>query len=651
MKESRGENIILMIAISASEINLSFGTDIILKDISFAANDGDRVGIIGVNGAGKTSLFKIITGEYAPDSGAIYIQKGHTVGVLEQNAKLSSLPGDMSCIEYMYTASPSLLTLEAEIAKTEELLAQAKTTEQTLALTERLNDQNARFSAEGGLEFRSRCRGMLLRLGFDEELITRQIRTLSGGQYTRLALARLLSTEPDILMLDEPTNHLDIDALAWLESFLSTYKKTVLIISHDRYFLDRTTNKTLWLRYGKAKMYNGSYSRCKEQSEAEAASLERRYKEQQKEIARIRANIEFQRRCNQEHNYVTIRAKEKQLARMELVELAPKDEKNIRLRFASEEESTGNVIEAQDVDFSYGEKQLIRNLSFLIRRGERVMFLGANGTGKSTLMKLINSMLTPTRGAITLGYNIKIGYYDQENRGLCDSNTVFGELRSEYPDKTDLELRSTLALFLFDADDIQRGVSTLSGGERARLTLAKLILKKVNLLVMDEPTNHLDIGSCEALENALLAFEGTIVAVSHDRYFINRIATRIIELAPERENGMIDYPLESYDDAFTEYMRIRESRNAMIQSNKKTAEVSDAKADFEEKKREKAKARSEEKKRERAKIRITQLESELEALDAELFGDAASDYVRAAEIEERKAAIEEELLELYEIVM
>ena len=639
-----------MIALSASDINLSFGTDIILKDISFAVNDGDRVGIIGVNGAGKTSLFKIITGEYSPDSGAVYIQKGHTVGVLEQNAKLSSLPGDMTCIEYMYTAYPALLSLEKEISATEAALARA-TGDEIMQLTARLNDQNTRFAAEGGLEFRSRCRGMLLRLGFDEELITRQIRTLSGGQYTRLALARLLATEPDILMLDEPTNHLDIDALAWLESFLSTYKKTVLIISHDRYFLDRTTNKTLWLRYGKAKLYNGSYSRCKEQSEAEAASLEHRYKEQQKEIARIKANIEFQRRCNQEHNYVTIRAKEKQLARMELVELAPKDEKNIRLRFASEEESTGNVIEAKDVDFSYGEKALIQNLSFLIRRGERVMFLGANGTGKSTLMRLINSMLVPTRGRITLGYNIKIGYYDQENRGLHDTNTVFGELRAEYPDKTDLELRSTLALFLFDADDIQRGVSTLSGGERARLTLAKLILKKVNLLIMDEPTNHLDIGSCEALENALLAFEGTIVAVSHDRYFINRIATRIIELAPERDNGMIDYPLESYDDAYTEYMRIRESRNLMLQSTKKVTEVTDSKAEYEEKKREKAKARSEEKRKERAEKRIGELEGELEKLDAELFGEAASDYVRAAEIEERKAAIEEELLELYELVM
>lgn len=639
-----------MIALSASDINLSFGTDIILKDISFAVNDGDRVGIIGVNGAGKTSLFKIITGEYSPDSGAVYIQKGHTVGVLEQNAKLSSLPGDMSCIEYMYTAYPTLLSLEKEISITEAALAKA-TGDEIMQLTARLNDQNTRFAAEGGLEFRSRCRGMLLRLGFDEELISRQIRTLSGGQYTRLALARLLATEPDVLMLDEPTNHLDIDALAWLESFLSTYKKTVLIISHDRYFLDRTTNKTLWLRYGKARLYNGSYSRCKEQSEAEAASLEHRYKEQQKEIARIKANIEFQRRCNQEHNYVTIRAKEKQLARMELVELAPKDEKNIRLRFASEEESTGNVIEAKDVDFSYGDKTLIQNLSFLIRRGERVMFLGANGTGKSTLMRLINSMLVPTRGRITLGYNIKIGYYDQENRGLHDTNTVFGELRAEYPDKTDLELRSTLALFLFDADDIQRGVSTLSGGERARLTLAKLILKKVNLLIMDEPTNHLDIGSCEALENALLAFEGTIVAVSHDRYFINRIATRIIELAPERDNGMIDYPLESYDDAFTEYMRIRESRNLMLQSTKKATEVTDSKAEYEEKKREKAKARSEEKRKERAEKRIVELEGELEKLDAELFGEAASDYVRAAEIEKRKAAIEEELLELYELVM
>lgn len=640
-----------MIALSASDINLSFGTDIILKDISFAVNDGDKLGIIGVNGAGKTSLFRVISGEYTPDTGAVYVQKGHSVGILEQNPDLSSLPGEMTCIEYMYTAYPALLALEEEITRTEAALATA-VSEEIMTLTARLNEQNNRFAAEGGLEFRSRCQGMLLRLGFDQELISRRIRTLSGGQYTRLALARLLATEPDILMLDEPTNHLDIDALNWLEGFIASYKKTVIIISHDRYFLDKTTNKTLWLRYGKARLYNGSYSRCKEQSEAEAASLERRYKEQQKEIARIKANIEFQRRCNQEHNYVTIRAKEKQLARMELVELAPRDEKNIRMRFASEEESAGDVLWAKELCFSYGAGVLIKNLSFLIKRRERVMFLGANGTGKSTLMKLINSMLTPASGKITLGYNIKIGYYDQENRGLTESNTVFGELREEYPDKTDLELRSTLALFLFDADDIQRSVSTLSGGERARLTLAKLILKKVNLLVMDEPTNHLDIGSCEALENALLAFDGTIVAVSHDRYFINKIATRIIELAPERDNGMIDYPLESYDEAFAAYMQIKEMRRQnVLSAEKATVTVSDAKADYEEKKRQKAERRSEEKKRERAKKRIAELEGELAELDRELFGEAASDYVRAAEIESRKNEIEDELLGLYEIVM
>ena len=641
-----------MIALSTQDITLEFGGEVILSEVSFAINDGDRLGIIGVNGAGKSSLFKIITGEYAPTSGAVYVQKGHTVGMLSQNADLTALPRDTSCLEYMYTAHPELIALEGEISATEEALAEAAKSGKealTMSLTARLAEQTARFSAGGGLEFRSRCRGMLLRLGFDEEMIERNIGTLSGGQYTRLALARLLATEPDILMLDEPTNHLDIDALSWLEGFIASYKKTVLIISHDRFFLDRTTNKTLWLRYGKARLYNGSYSRCKEQSEAEAASLEKRYKEQQKEIAKIKANIEFQRRCNREHNFVTIRSKEKQLARMEKIELAPKDEKNIRLSFATEEESAGEVVKVENLAFSYGGATLINNLSFLIRRYERVMLLGPNGCGKSTLMKLLNSLLVPTRGKITLGYNIKIGYYDQENRGLCPTNTVFEELRLEYPDKTDLELRSTLALFLFDADDIARTVSTLSGGERARLTLAKLILKKVNLLIMDEPTNHLDIGSCEALESALLAFDGTIIAVSHDRYFINKIATRIIELAPERDNGMLDYPLESYDDAFLEYMARREARLTAVAE--KVTVVSDSRADYEQKKRENAKRRSEERQRARAEEKIAALEEELEALEEELFGSAASDYVRAAEIDTRKAQIEEELLELYEIVM
>ncbi len=641
-----------MIAISAQDISLSFGGEVVLRDVSFAANDGDRIGIIGVNGVGKTSLFRVLSGEYTPDSGAVYIQKGHTLGVLEQNPDHTKLPEGLSCLEYMYTAHEELLSLEKRIAVTEDELSRAARdgdTERINTLSERLRDENARLERDGGLEFRSRCRGMLLRLGFTEEMIERRISTLSGGQYTRLALARLLATEPDVLMLDEPTNHLDIDALAWLEGYLASYKKTVLIISHDRYFLDRTTNKTLWLMRGTARMWPGSYSACREMQAKEAASLEKRYREQQKEIARIQANIEFQRRCNREHNFVTIRSKEKQLARMEKIELAPAEERSIRMSFSAEAESAGDVMEAKSLSFSYGGTPLIKNLSFLIKRGERVMFLGPNGSGKSTLMKLMNSRLSPTEGSILLGYNIKIGYYDQENRGLSEGNTVFEEMRAEYPNKTDLELRSTLALFLFGADDIDKKISTLSGGERARLTLSKLILKKVNLLIMDEPTNHLDIGSCEALESALAAFPGTIIAVSHDRYFINSIATRIIELSPNTEGGKLDCRLEDYDDAFEVYMSMRERLKAGAGDEEKKPAV--GRQSYEEQKRRAAERRGEERKIERAKKKIAELEAELEDLETELFGEAATDYQRAAAIEERKSEIEEELLGLYEIVM
>ena len=643
-----------MISLSTQDICLSFGAEKILTDISFAVNGGDRVGVIGVNGAGKTSLFRVITGEYTPDKGAVYIQKGHTVGILEQNPDLSRLPGEKTCLEYMYTAFPSLLSMEDEIALVEKrasIAAAEGRQDEAVTLTARLGDMNKAYAEEGGLEFRSRCRSMLLRLGFDEDMITRKIRTLSGGQYTRLSLARLLATEPDILMLDEPTNHLDIDALNWLEGFLSTYKKTVLIISHDRYFLDRTTNKTLHISHTRARLWHGSYTACKEQREAEAASLEKRYKEQQKEIARIRANIEFQRRCNREHNFVTIRAKEKQIARMTPIELAPKEERGIRMSFLAEEESANDVLEVKNLSFSYGEKPLIENLSFLIRRYERVMFLGPNGCGKSTLMKLVTSLLTPKSGKITLGYNIKIGYYDQEMRGLTESKTVFEEMHDEYPEKKDVEIRAALALFLFGAEDIDKQISTLSGGERARLMLAKLILKKVNLLVMDEPTNHLDTGSLEALENALIAFPGTIIAVSHDRYFINRVATRIIELDSKRDNGMLDYSLAEYDDAFTEYMRLREICRRDLTDAAPEKALKDGKAEYEQMKRENAKKRGAEKKVERAKKKIEELERELEALENELFGEAATNYVRAAEIDNRKSEIEEELLTLYEIVM
>ncbi len=640
-----------MISISTEDLSLSFGTVSVLDGVSFAANEGDKIGIIGVNGAGKTSLFRLLTGTYSPDRGNVYLQKGFKVGMLEQNPDLSALPKNLSMLEYTYTAFPELLKAEREISSLEARLSSLPTDRhaEISSLSAALDNENRKYHDGGGLEFRARCRSTLLRLGFSEALIEQKIGTLSGGEYTRLSLARLLLTEPDVLMLDEPTNHLDIDALTWLENYLIGYKKTVLVISHDRFFLDRVTNKTLLIEFKQARLFNGNYSQSKEQRDMERASQEKRYKEQQKEIAKIRANIEFQRRCNREHNFVTIRAKEKQLARMDVVEKVKNAPKDIRLSFSSLGESAGDVIVAKNLGFSYGTKPLIDGLTFTVQKDERVLFLGPNGSGKSTLMKLLNGRLAPTAGKLTLGYNIEIGYYDQENRGLSENETVFGEMRAAYPQKTDLELRCTLALFLFGAEDMDKPISTLSGGERARLTLAKLILKKVNLLVMDEPTNHLDIGSREALETALTAFDGTVVAVSHDRYFINRLASRIIELAPGHPYGCVDYPIENGDEAFSTYLAIREKQKEA--EAKPEATVSAGKIDYEQQKRENAERRSRERKIEKAKERIPEIEAKIDALDKELFGDAASDYLRAAEIEKEKAVLEEELLELYDLTM
>ncbi len=640
-----------MIILSTTDLSLSFGGREILSGIGFAVNEGDRLGIIGVNGAGKTSLFRLITGAYTPDRGAVFIAHGKTVGMLSQSTAEESLQGQESLLQHMINAFPELLAAEEEIEQLEHALATA-TEGETARLSEALDRAHRAYAAAGGLEYRGRCRAMLLRMGFAESELALPISSLSGGQNTRLALSRLLCREPDILLLDEPTNHLDIDALLWLEEFLVGYKKTVLLISHDRYFLDRVTTKTLHIERTHAKLYPGNYTRAREMREAERASLDKQYKEQQKIISRIQANIDFQRRCGQEHNFVTIRAKQKQLDRMEKVERMADDPRGIRLSFSEEEGSSNDVIMTKGLSFSYGEKPLINGLDLLIRKGERVLFLGGNGCGKSTLMKLLIGRLLPKGGRVTLGYHVTPGYYDQENQTLDERNTVFGELRNAYPQKTDGELRSALALFLFFAEDMDKPVSVLSGGERARLTLAKMILTKINLLILDEPTNHLDIGSREALENALAAFEGTVVAVSHDRYFINRVATRLIELDPALPGGCRDYPLGEGEDAYTQYRRMREERAEEIAAEKKaSATVSDGKLQYKQAKREAAERRAAEKRLREAEKRIPLLEKELEELESELFGPAASDYLRAAEIEERRAAIEEELLSLYELTM
>ena len=638
-----------MTILSVSGLSLSFGATPILENVTFGINEGERVGVIGVNGAGKTSLFRLLTGEYTPDRGSVTVLRGKTLGMLAQNTDLTPL-GNVSVLDYMIAGFPHLLELEGEIERLENAIGSLPTAE-AVAAGARLDALHRKYAAEGGLEYRARCRSTLLRLGFTEEQIGARVPTLSGGQHTRIALARLLSQEPDVLMLDEPTNHLDLSALIWLEEFLSAYPKTVLVISHDRYFLDRVTNKTLLVDHRRATLYHGSYSAAKEQRERDAEQLEHRYKEQQKEIARIRANIDFQRRCGQEHNFVTIRAKEKQLERMTLVERQPKAGRGVSMSFRSDGGIANDVLSVKDLSFSYTGTPLLSHVSFTVKRGERVLILGDNGCGKSTLLKLIRGGLVPQGGRIAFGERITYGFYDQENRDLDDKNTVFDELRAAYPGKTDGEIRSTLALFLFSGEDVFKSVASLSGGERARLTLAKLMLKPVSLLILDEPTNHLDVGSREALETAVAGFDGTVVAVSHDRYFIDRVATRIVELDRASDGGVTEYPIGDADSAYAEYLRLREAAREGKPAEQTPAPVSRQKELFEANRRAAAEARAEVRRREKAEKRIPEIEAELAALETELYTTASRDYVRAGEIEQRKAELEEELLSLYELTM
>ena len=662
-----------MISISVNNLAFRIGVKTILENVSFALEEGDRLAIVGVNGSGKSTLLRMIAGETAPDEGEVYFAKSKSFGMLHQDDAFNvtdengnvipddaedgfgasgNSPVDRTVLGQMYAVFPELCRAEVRLAAIQNQLDSVPSddTDTLNRLSQEYSALNSRFIRDGGLYYKSRCRSFLANLGFDESVWDRPVSLMSGGQRTRLALARLLAREPDILILDEPTNHLDLDTMLWLEGHLASYpkNKTVLLVSHDRLFLDRVTNKTLDVENRTAKLYKAKYSEYTELKQKERAEQEKKYSLQQREIARLEAYIEQQRRWGRERNIIAAESREKALARMEKVEKPKALPKSIRFTLTSSGESGNEVAEAKGLTMGFGGNILFRNLSFLVKKHDRLFIWGPNGCGKSTLIKLLLGQLEPLAGEIEFGYNVTVGYYDQENQNLDEDNTVLDELWNAYPNLTETEIRNTLALFLFRGDDIVKEVRVLSGGERARLTLAKLILSRMNLLILDEPTNHLDIESREALERALTEFDGTIIAVSHDRYFTRRLATRFVDLG----DGGRDFR-GGYDD----YMHWQEARLAEgakvtddLTADRTAVKYGEPakKEEYEEKKRSGAEKRKLEKRRAELEREIAKTEKQIAGIDDLLFGEAATDYVRAAELTDEKTVAEDRLLQLYE---
>ena len=602
-----------MIAIGCENISLSYGIDVILDKITFSINEGEKLGIVGVNGAGKTTLIRILSGEAEPDEGNVYIAKNTSVGVLRQHVGYESEKSVYDALVSEFDPSG-------------------------------INDVNLLEQKKG--EYISRVKGFLKNLGFtDEQMNSVPVNTLSGGQKTRIALASLLLKEHGLLILDEPTNHLDISALNWLEDHIKSLKKTVLVISHDRFFLDKVTTNTLEIEHHKAKLYNGNLTLYANQKKTDREIQERHNKNQQKEIARIEAYIENQRRWNRERNIIAAESRQKQLDKMVREKRPDALPDKIRLSFGTAGRSGDDVLSLRGITKAFDSKILFEDITFEVKYKDRLFLFGENGCGKSTLIKIIAGRLAADKGVIDVGYNVFPAYYDQENQDLNPQNTVMDELWSMNETLAPGEIRSILARFLFIGDDCFKVVGTLSGGERARLTFAKLLMSKSNLLILDEPTNHLDIDSREALEQALTEYEGTILAVSHDRYFIDKLSTRML-VFNATENGK----LFDYKGSYSEYLNYSEKYlSGNMITNEKGDVMTAAKADFISKKAEQAEIRRHKHKIETAKKEIERIEKRITEIDVEAEA-SATDHHKLAELYEEKSDLEEKLMEYYEFL-
>ena len=530
-----------MIVLSANNLTKTYGTDVIIDKASFHLNAGDKVGIIGRNGAGKTTLLNMLTGELPCDEGEFFVSQNMRIGYLKQRDNFSSEGTVLEEIEGIFSG---LRELENEIAELSDKVAENP---HDTGLINRLDELQHRFDREGGYTYKSEMIGILNSMAFNESFYNKKISSLSGGERTRLALAALLLEKPDILLLDEPTNHLDIGTLKWLEQYLEAYRGTIMIVSHDRYFLDRTVNRIFEVENHKVYSYQGKYSDYAAQKKLRRETELRAYNNQQREIARQEEMIRRMKQRGTEHLAKRAASREKRLDMLERIERPESEMGKMKINFKENFPSGGDVIMAENLEKSFGRgaehRELFHGVNLDIKRGERICILGPNGVGKTTLLRVLLGELTPDAGYLKIGHNVAFGYYDQGQLLLSDANTVLEELKESYRLYTDTEMRSILGRFLFRGEEVFLPVGSLSGGEKARLSLLKLMLSGANTLILDEPTNHLDIESKEVFEEALMEFPGTVIVVSHDRYFLQRIPTRILELT---QDGVIEY-LGRYD--------------------------------------------------------------------------------------------------------
>lgn len=637
--------------LACQKITKAFGGDTILNDISFLINEGEKAALIGINGAGKTTLLKVIIGEYEADGGEVVLQRGATMGYLSQVIDVTSR---RTIYEEMLDAKKDIITMEQDIRELEKAISHLSGEELEKAM-EKYSQLTDRFEKSNGYAWKSEIVGVLKGLGFTEAEFDTPIHTLSGGQKTRVALSRILLTRPDIILLDEPTNHLDMDAIRWLETFLGNYRGAVLIVSHDRYFLDRVVSKVIEIENGNSQTFLGNYSRYAEKKKAQRDAQMKQYLNQQQEIQHQEEVIAKLRSFNREKSIRRAESREKMLDKMELVDKPVVLNSRMRISLEPEIISGNDVLTIEHLSKSFDNKPLFKNLNLSIRRGEVVGLLGANGTGKTTLLKIINRHLRPDGGKIHYGAKVSIGYYDQEQHVLNDEKTIFDEISDAYPKLTNTRIRNVLAAFLFTGDRVFQKIGTLSGGEKGRVSLAKLMLSNANFLILDEPTNHLDIQSREILEDAINDYEGTVFYVSHDRYFINQTATRILDLSPE---GIVNYK-----GNYTYYLEQKEAGNIEADSDsvlgspeasgddadKKAEPAISSKEDWKRSREEAARQRKRANELKKTEADISRLEEENESIKEEMNSpDIASNVSRLMELSRKYEENEEALLELYD---